>query len=176
MIQIAGLWGAISGLLYITLTWISLDKREIFADFPAWGLITMVLYILMLGFCIFFAMRSTRNKLYASSGINYAQTLYVGVLTAFVTGILFGIFSFIYIQFLNPGLASELVAEMTTEMTKLHKTPAEIADTVMHVRESYEPKNQLMSSMIGTSIMGIICSALLAIFVRNRDTFSTQQP
>ena len=174
MIKIASFWGAISGLFYIILTWISLDKREVFSDFAAWGFITMVLYIIILGTGIFFAMRSARTKLYASTGINYAQTLYVGVVTAVVTGILFGIFSFVYIEFLNPGLVSELVKEMTAEMTRLKKTPVEIADTVMHVRESYEPKNQLMSSLIGTSIMGIICSALLAVFVRNRDTFSTQ--
>jgi uncharacterized protein YneF (UPF0154 family) len=174
MINIASIWGALSGLLYILLTWISLDKREELAVYPAWGLITMVLYICILGFCIFFAMRTTRNKLYYESGINYAQTFYIGVVTSLVTGVLFGIFSFVYIQYMNPGLAEELVKEMTIEMGKVNKTPKEIAETVQHVRESYEPKNQLMSSLIGTSIMGMICSALLAVFVRNRDTFSTK--
>jgi uncharacterized protein YneF (UPF0154 family) len=173
MINIASLWGALSGLLYITLTWISLDQREALGAYPAWGLINMVLYICILGFCIFFAMRTTRNKLYPE-GINYAQTFYVGVVTSLVTGILFGIFSFIYIQFMNPGLGESLVREMTIEMGKVNKTPKEIAETVQHVRESYQPKNQLMSSLIGTSIMGMICSALLAVFVRNRDTFSTK--
>ncbi len=174
MIKIASLWGTLSGILYIVLTWISLDKRTALAAYPAWGLITMILYVCILGFCIFFAMRMTRDKIYQATGINYAQTFYVGVVTSITTGILFGIFSFLYIQFMNPGLAHELVQEMTVEMTKLNKTPKEIAETVQHVRESYEAKNQLMSSLIGTSIMGMICSALLSVFVRNRDTFSTK--
>lgn len=174
MIKIASLWGALSGVLYILLTWLSLDKRTELAAYPAWGLITMILYVCILGFCIFFAMRTTRDSMYKETGINYAQTFYVGVVTSITTGVLFGIFSFVYIQFLNPDLANELVQEMTVEMAKFNKTPKEISETVQHVRESYEPKNQLMSSLIGTSIMGMICSALLSVFVRNRDTFSTK--
>jgi len=174
MIKIASIWGALSGLCYILLTWFTTAEREALAQFPISGLITRVLYIVVLGFCIFFAMRATRNKLYAQTGINYAQTLYVGVATSLVTGFVFGIFSFLYIVFVNPNLVAELVKETEIMMLKFNKTPKEIAETIQHVKASFEPKTQFLSSLFGTTTMGIIASAIIAVFVRNKDTFSSQ--
>ncbi|MDB5273164.1 MAG: hypothetical protein JWO58_1531 [Chitinophagaceae bacterium] len=175
MFKIAGIWGACAGVLYIALTWVSLAKRQELNTFPAWGLLSTALYIIILGVFIFIAMRNARSKFYSTIGINYAQTLYIGVLTAVITGFIAGIFAFSYIQFVEPDFGSKLIIEMTAEMTK-HKLPAkDIAEMTTQLKTSYTPPNQFMSLLIGTTIMGIICSSLLAIFVRNRDTFTSNQ-
>ncbi len=172
MIKIASFWGALSGLLYVLLTWLTTEYREALAQYPISGFATTVLYIVIIGLCVFLAMRATRDKLYAESGINYAQTLYVGVVTSVVTGIIFGIFSYVYIVYINPNLVAELLIETKNIMLKFNKTPAEIAETIAHVKVSYESKNQFMSSLFGTTTIGIICSAILAAFVRSKDTFT----
>jgi uncharacterized integral membrane protein len=173
MLKIASIWGTFSGVLYIALTWLSLAKRQELNEFPAWGLISTALYIIILGIFIFVAMRKARSAFYASTGINYAQTLYIGVLTAVVTGFIAGVFAFVYIQFVEPDFGSKLVVEMTTTMLNQKMPAKDIQEMTTQITSSYTPPNQFMSLLIGTTIMGIICSSLLAIFVRNRDTFST---
>jgi hypothetical protein len=173
MLKIAGIWGACAGVLYIVLTWLSLAKRQELNQFPAWGLVSTALYIIILGIFIFIAMRRARATFYSALGINYAQTLYIGVLTALVTGFISGVFAFSYIQFVEPDFGNKLIVEMTATMTQQKLPAKDIQEMTTQLKSTYTAPNQFMSLLIGTTIMGIICSSLLAVFVRNRDTFSS---
>jgi Protein of unknown function (DUF4199) len=173
MLKIAGIWGSVAGVLYIILTWLSLAMRQELNQVRGWPAMNTALYILILGVFIFIAMRQARRSLYNQLGINYAQTLYVGVCTAVVTGFLTGIFAFCYIQYVEPNLGDLMVVEATEGMMK-QKIPAkDIQEMTVKFKNSYTPGNQLMTMLIFTTVLGIISSALLAIFVRNRDTFSS---
>lgn len=173
MLKIAGIWGGFAGVLYIVLTWFSLSMRQELNELRGWPAINTALYILILGSFIFIAMRHARKKLYSELGINYAQTLYVGVCTAVVTGFLTGLFSFCYIQFVEPHLGDILVAEATKGMIEQKLPAKDIQEMTVKFKNSYTPVNQFMTMLIFTTVLGIICSTLLAIFVRNRDTFNS---
>lgn len=173
MLKIAGIWGGCAGALYIALTWVSLAMRQELNGFRGWPVINTALYILILGIFIFIAMRHARKTLYSELGINYAQTLYVGVCTAVVTGFLTGIFSLCYIQFIEPNLGDTLVAEATKGMIEQKLPAKDIQEMTAKFKNSYTPGNQFMTMLIFTTVLGIICSTLLAVFVRNRDTFSS---
>jgi hypothetical protein len=173
MLKIAGIWGACAGVLYIALTWFSLSMREELNQLRGWPAINTALYILILGTFIFIAMRHARKSLYHELGINYAQTLYVGVCTAVVTGALTGLFSCCYIAFVEPNLGNILIAEATKGMTEQKLPAKEIQEMTEKFKNSYTPGNQFMTMLIFTTVLGIICSSLLAVFVRNRDTFTS---
>ena len=173
MLKIAGIWGGCAGILFMALNWFSLSKRQELNVYPAWGLVSTFLLILILGTFIFVAMRQARSKFYKELGINYAQTFYVGVLTSLVTGFMAGIFAFVYIQFLEPGFNEHIVSETTQAMISQKVPTVEIEKNVAEMREIYTPKVQFMSLLIMTLVIGIISSAILSVFVRNRDTFTS---
>ncbi|MDB5256283.1 MAG: hypothetical protein JWM14_978 [Chitinophagaceae bacterium] len=173
MLKIAGIWGGCAGALYVVLSWISLSQRQALNQYPAWGLLSTALLIIILGVFIFVAMRQTRKKLYSVSGINYAQTFYVGIITAVVTGLIAGTFAFIYIQFIEPDFTEHLTVETTREMQKQHVAPADIQKNIAEMTEVYTAKVQFMSLLVTTFFIGIISSSILSVFVRNRDTFSS---
>ena len=173
MLKIAGIWGSCAGVLYVILTWFSLVMRQELNELRGWPAINTALYIVILGTFIFIAMRHARKALYNEFGINYAQTLYVGVCTAVVTGILTGIFSLCYIQFVEPNLGNTLIVEATKGMTEQKLPAKDIQEMTEKFKNSYTPVNQFMTMLIFTTVLGIICSALLAVFVRNRDTFNS---
>jgi hypothetical protein len=175
MIQIAALWGTISGVLYILITWFSIHYRiELNEKMPIWPLLNTGLYVLILGFCIFFGMQKIKNKLYAETGINYGQALYTGVIISIITGVLSGFFFLVYIEYFNSTLGYQIATEMKLLMIQNKKTSKEITETVFQIKNQYQPINLMMSSLIGTTTMGIICSSILAMFVRNRDAFTSK--
>ena len=173
MLKIAGIWGSCAGVLYVVLSWISLSKRQELNQYPAWGLLSTALLIIILGVFIFVAMRQTRKNLYSTNGINYAQTFYVGILTSVFTGLIAGTFAYLYIQFIEPDFTAHLVTETTREMTKQHVAPADIQKNILEMKEVYTAKVQFMSLLVTTFFIGIISSSILSVFVRNRDTFSS---
>ena len=173
MLKIAGIWGGCAGALYIALNWFSLSKRLELNAYPAWGLIYTALLILILGTFIFIAMRQTRSTFYAQTGINFAQTFYVGVITSLITGLIAGTFAFLYIQFIEPGFTEHIVAEASQAMAQNKVAAKDIQKNVSEMKQIYTAKVQFMSLLIMTFVIGIISSAILSIFVRNRDTFSS---
>jgi len=173
MLKIAGIWGGCAGVLYVALSWISLSQRQELNQYPAWGLLSTALLIIILGTFIFIAMRQARAQLYAQTGINYAQTFYIGVITSVVTGLIAGTFAFLYIQFIEPDFTAHLVEETTKEMTKQKVAPKDIQQNIAEMKEIYTAKVQFMSLLVTTFFIGIISSSILSVFVRNRDTFSS---
>ncbi len=173
MLKVASIWGGCAGALYIAVNWFSLAKRLELNAYPAWGLIYTALLIIILGTFIFISMRQTRSKFYAETGINFAQTFYAGVITSLITGLMAGTFAFIYIQFLEPGFTEHIITEATQAMQKNKVAAKDIQQNVAEMKQIYTANVQFMSLLIITFIIGIICSAILSVFVRNRDTFST---
>lgn len=173
MLKIAGIWGGCAGALYIAVNWFSLSKRLELNAYPAWGLLYTALLILILGIFIFIAMRHTRAKFYAQTGINFAQTFYVGIITSLVTGLMAGTFAFIYIQFLEPGFTEHIIAEASQAMQKNKVAAKDIQKNINEMKQIYTANVQFMSLLIMTFVIGIICSAILSVFVRNKDTFSS---
>ncbi|MBC7485960.1 MAG: DUF4199 domain-containing protein [Cytophagaceae bacterium] len=176
MLKIAGIWGGCAGVLYIALNWFSLSNRQALNVYPAWGLLSTFLLILILGSFIFVAMRHAKAKFYKEFGINYAQTFYVGVLTSLVTGLIAGTFAFIYIQFIEPEFNKHIVSETTHAMINEKVPVKDIQKNIAEMKEIYTPKVQFMSLLVMTFVIGIISSSILSVFVRNRDTFSSNQP
>src|SRR5690606_11943492 len=124
-------------------------------ELRGWPAINTALYILILGIFIFTAMRQARRTIYSEFGINYAQTLYVGVSTAVVAGFLTGIFAFSYIQFIEPNLGDLMVAEATEGMLKQQVPAKDIQEMTEKFKNSYTPANQFMTMLIFTTVLGI---------------------
>lgn len=106
--------------------------------------------------------------------INYSQALFAGIKTATFTAIVFALYSVCYVQFIDPEFVnfwSPIMQKNMEASTNPKMTPAQIKEELEYFRKLYQPGTQLIAQFFNCMLTGTFFSAILAIFVRNSDTF-----
>jgi hypothetical protein len=104
--------------------------------------------------------------------MTYGQGLGLGVLLAGVSGVLTGLFLFIYMQYIDPSVLDQL-RETQMGMMSNFNIPEDQMDKIMEdVEKKNTPGRHFINQILGSLVLGLILSLIIAaITKRNRPEF-----
>ncbi|MCS6823497.1 MAG: DUF4199 domain-containing protein [Cytophagaceae bacterium] len=111
-----------------------------------------------------------QKKFYYQNEINYSQALFSGILISAFGTVLLLMFNIIY-HSLNKNFADEVIAVILPEMKNLSYSEEQQKEYITQIRNTYTLQGQVSSAFM-MLITGIVFSAILAAFIRNKDTFT----
>jgi hypothetical protein len=116
------------------------------------------------------AIKQWRDK-YNNGFLSYGQAFSNGFLTLLFAGILSSIYIFVFFQFIAPGEVAKM-AEMAEEKM-LEQNPnitdEELAVAMKWTTMMMKPWLMALWGLLGTAIVGLIISAIVAIFMKKED-------
>lgn len=108
----------------------------------------------------------------AALGRGYGGQILAGTMMAIVAGVIIIAASLIFTTMVFPNYFTDIEQAYRTALQRQGKTDAEIAAAIQASAASATPMAQAMSGFIGTLVTGIVASAIIGIFVRNRGSVS----
>jgi hypothetical protein len=131
------------------------------------GLDYLTYIILLAG--IVLAQFNFRNK-YHGGYIEYGKAFMVGMLASLFLGIIMGIYTFVFLKYIDPGAMEEGMALAEQKMMDRGMTDMEI-EQGMAVAQKFQGVGMFtFFAVIGNFIIGTIISLITAIFVKKEDT------
>jgi hypothetical protein len=127
------------------------------------GLVTLI--ILGIGICL--GMQATRK--HHGGALSYKQAFLSGLVVAGATGVIVAICTFVYWQFLNPGLPDYLLSESKKIMISNGENAADMATHLASLQKELTMPVQVFEAFVGQSVGGTILSAILALFLRTKN-------
>ncbi len=131
--------------------------------------IKYISYVL-LALGLFWATISFRDK-YMGGHIEYGKAFSAGFYTGLFAAVLTGIFTFIYIQYIDPGLIDEIM--LTTEETMLEQNPEmsdDQIDQALSMTEMFmSPWIMSVMGFISNVVVSAIFSLIIAIFAKREN-------
>lgn len=145
--------------------WVSLEyliglQTDFIRFHPLATLLSLVIPLIFL----YYALRESQKKY--EGNFNYVESFKVGVMVTFVVAILSPLSQWLFHAFVFPGFFESMRAN--TEASLL----AQGIDIEVAQREAAEELNlasYLMRSFLGALVAGVVMSAILAIFVRDKE-------
>jgi len=126
-------------------------------------------YLLMI-VGVVLAIKQWRDK-YNNGFLSYGQAFSNGFLTLLFAGILTSIYIFLFFQFIAPGEVAKM-AEMAEEKM-LEQNPNitddELAIAMKWTTMMMKPWLMALWGLLGTAIVGLIISSIVAIFMKKED-------
>ena len=98
----------------------------------------------------------------------YGAAFKTGALISVFMAIGGAVFSYIYSAFVNPGMADILMNNQYNKMLESGMPQEQIMRIQESSRVWFEPQFQAISALIGTIIIGILLTLIIAIFMRVR--------
>ena len=105
----------------------------------------------------------------AAEGRTYGGQIVAGTLMAVVAGVIIIGSSLLFTTVAFPDYFRELEAAQRQTLSSQGKSSAEIDEAVRASAVASTPMAQAMSGFIGTLVTGILASAVIAIWVRNKE-------
>ena len=162
-------YGLIGGLVFIVwaligiLTGISSPG----GGFAMIGLNMVINLVLYVGLMVV-AIRFHRDK-ELGGYISFGRAFGVAFLTALIAGLLSVVFSFIYMNYIDPEYLNSTVKEMEGMYERLGMNEEQIEAAMEQAAKSLTPSRMLTQGLIGQVIMsGIVGAIVAAIMKKNR--------
>jgi hypothetical protein len=140
----------------------------------AWGISPMIIRglsglvtLIILGVGIYMGMQAIKKQ--NKGTLSYKQAFLSGVVVALITGVIVAFCTFIYCQFINPGLPDYLLSESKKIMISQGKSAADIATELAPLRKQLTTSAQVSEAFVGQSIGGTLMSAILGLFLRTKN-------
>jgi hypothetical protein len=127
------------------------------------GLVTLII----LGIGITLAMQATKK--HNGGMLSYRQAFISGLTVALTTGLIVSVCTFIYLQFINPGLPDYLLSESKKIMISRRENNVVIETHLAALRKELTMPAQVFEAFIGQSIGGTLLSAILSLFIRTKN-------
>lgn len=98
------------------------------------------------------------------------QGVGIGVITMVVGGVIAGIFSYIYMTFVNKDIVSQLLESVETQFSQTEGITPEMLDMIMGIYSKiFQPGPMLIMGIIGSVFSGLILGLIIgAIMKRDR--------
>ena len=158
--SIALRYGLIAGLLVIIYALILQ-----FTDLYMSKTLSYVNYLFVLG-AIIMAYRDFKSQ--NQGFMTYGQGLGLGTLTAGITGVLSGIFSYIYIKFIDDTMLGKIADMQREELDKNASMTEEEIEKAIEMSASFTtPEMIMVFSIIGFVFFGFLMSLVVAAAMRN---------
>lgn len=162
--------GFIGGAVLSLFTWFSIAFRNEISN-SGTPFVGNLLFVAINGAMCWYAMRHMKYHVFEGH-IKYPQALYGGLFTGIIAGLTVGFFTYFF-HLLNPELPAQLVAEFLENAKKDKLDQATINEGMKHIQSSYGPMSQFFNSLISITGLCIVVSSVLAAFIRNVQTFNT---
>ncbi|MDP9077172.1 MAG: DUF4199 domain-containing protein [Bacteroidota bacterium] len=108
--------------------------------------------------------------------ITFGQAFVEGLLFAVFSGIMIGIFSYIYLSFLSPDVWTQALAAQQQKLEAAGTLSSDQIETTMNVMKKYGTLIAFFGVIIGTPITGAIVSLIgAAIFKNERSILDIEQ-
>ena len=113
--------------------------------------------------------REARKEVLEESKVfSYGSGFKAGSLISVFMAIGNAVFSYIYIAFINPSMVDAMIEFQGQKMIEKGVAQEQIAAMENMSRTMSQPPIQALSALIGTIIIGILLTLIIAIFMRTR--------
>lgn len=123
------------------------------------------LVILFIG--IFYAMKKSRTEMVGKT-FSYLEAFKSGFVVSILVALIVSLFSFIYVKYLNPGFADDMVKEAQASLQASGTSAADMAKKLAGVRSEFSLRSQITNPLIVQTTIGTIFSLILAIFLKTK--------
>ena len=106
-----------------------------------------------------------RDK-YNGGFLSYGKSLASGVLISATAGFLLGIFSFIYVKYVNPGFVEEIMQQVQLQWESQGMTDDEMRTAEKVTRWFMQPGMLIIMTLLGYCFWGTILSLIVSAFVK----------
>ena len=111
---------------------------------------------------------------YCEGYISYGQAFGFGFRTMFFAAVIYGFYSMIYMNWINPEVLDEAMSATEEAYYLLGFSDEKIEQSMEIIRKMQTPALQMFTTVFGTTITGIIISLIVALFVKKeKDPFQT---
>ena len=151
--------GLIVGLILIVMSAIvGLFKID------AIGLFRFLNWAVLIG-SVYYSIKTWRDQ-YCDGLIKYSQALGFGVRVMFFASIIYGFYSMIYMNWINPDSVKDTLAAVEEGYFLMGLTDEQIEQYMEIARKMQTPGWQMFTTVLGTTFTGLIISLIVSIFVR----------
>jgi hypothetical protein len=98
--------------------------------------------------------------------ITYGRSIGLGVLTCLVMGVLAGIFAYIYMSFIDPGILEQIAEKARDQYEEMGMDEDQIDAAMSYVETFSSPGMIAVMSVISYGIMGLIASLIVGAIVK----------
>ncbi|MFH1712368.1 MAG: DUF4199 domain-containing protein [Patescibacteria group bacterium] len=161
--QIEITYGLIIGVL--TIAWLLIQQYagiDRLATEMIKYLSLVVISIPVIGISI--GLRAKKKSL--NGKITFWQACSSGLIMATISGILTGIFLFIFLS-ISPAITDSYIEYVRTSMTAAGQSSTEVTETIAFLQNQLSPINQALNAIFGSVVTGGIISVIVAAFIKN---------
>ncbi|GEO06504.1 hypothetical protein AAE02nite_41680 [Adhaeribacter aerolatus] len=116
---------------------------------------------------IYFGIRAYRNHDRAGR-INFWQGVLAGVVISIFAGVITAAFTFVYLQYINPGFVDFMVNLKRQTLEQQGATEVQIQSNEMVTREIFQPLPQALRSFGGYLAAGSLFSLIMAGLLKTK--------
>ena len=127
------------------------------------GLISLAIYIGLL----VVAVRHFRDK-ENGGAITFGKAFMIGLGVALITAIINGLFTFIYVSYIEPDYLETTMRDMESLYESFGLTEDQMEEALKKARESMTPTAILRNSVIYSLVFGSIVSAIVAAIMKRQ--------
>ena len=136
------------------------------------SLLQLVHWAAIIG-AVYYSIKIWRDS-YCDGYISYREALGFGFRTMFFASIIYGFYSMIYMNWINPEVLEEAMSATEEAYYLLGFSDDKIEQSMELVRKMQTPGWQVFTTVVGTTVTGIIISLIVAFFVKKeKDPFQT---
>jgi len=156
--------------LYVSAATIVLSLIEYFTGLwsqpsAGWlGLLSVAFLLFGILFCI-----QDRKKNEFNGSATYGQGFASGMLVSLVAGVVAAIFMYVYASFINPELIDFIRSKAEQGMRENKMTQDQIDQAMKITKIWISVGGQVLQAFVGTILIGLILSLIIAIFTRTKD-------
>lgn len=100
--------------------------------------------------------------------ISFVQAIKTGISISLISASISGFFAFVYCTVINPGYTDYMVKQAESALMQAHKTPEEIRQTLLSVRNQFSTLTQVFQALVAQSIMGTLGSVIIGLFTKTK--------
>ena len=128
-------------------------------------------YLTYLPFIAFLCLTQTEYREELGGYVNYGNAFSAGFRYAVFSGLLLGVFTYLYLSFLSPGMLDKAIEVTQTQLEEKNTPSAQIEKTI-DIMKKWGPILGAFSAAVGYAIIGAIISLITAaIFKKERSPY-----
>ncbi|MBL3658089.1 DUF4199 domain-containing protein [Fulvivirga sediminis] len=159
--SVAVKWGAISGAIGIVFYLILILGDLIMTKGVSYiGLIPFIVVIVM-------AHKEFKNQ--GDEFMTYAEGLKIGLMLSLIGGLILALFSFIYGQFIDPGLADRMMDYIVQEWENQGMSDEQIEQAMGFTKYMFNPYLGLIIVIIKNVLVGFILSLVISAITKKNN-------
>ncbi len=98
--------------------------------------------------------------------IKYSQVIGLGVLMAVVAAFILGLFSIVYMQYINPEMMEQIILIQEEKFIEQGMTDEQIEDAIGYMRKFSNPIFSIPFTVIWYAFAGLVISAIAGFFIK----------